>query len=99
MMTLAGPATPPVHRGLSTTYCGHTIVDGVHSYLSHVCLDTGAYRSGSDIGSTSLGLMMHSVHEQRQICASYGFPEIVETHLHFPVAGMDMPVAKKTCAR
>ena len=99
MMTLAGPGTPPVHRGLSTTYCGHTIVEGVHSYLSHVCLDTGAYRSGSDIGSTSLGLMLHCVQEQRQICASYGFPEIVETRLQLPVAGLDVPVITKMGAR
>jgi serine/threonine protein phosphatase 1 len=99
MMTLVGPGTPPVHRGLSTTYCGHTIVEGVRSYLSHVCLDTGAYRSGSDIGSTSLGLILHCVQEQWQICASYGFPEIAETHLQLPVAGLDVPLITKMGAR
>lgn len=99
MMTLAGPSTPPEHHGLSTTYCGHTIGENVRSYLSHVCLDAGAYRSGSDMGCTSLGLMLHDVQEQRQICASYGFPEIVETHLHLPVAGMDTPAIMKMCAR
>ena len=44
-----------------------------------VCLDTGAYRSDSDIGGTSLGLMLHCVQEQRQVCGSYGFPDFVET--------------------
>lgn len=99
MMTLAGPGTPPVHRGLSTTYCAHMIGENVRSYLSHVCLDTGAYRSGSDFGSTCLGLMLHCVQEQRQICASYGFLEIAETRLQLPVAGLDVPDITERCAR
>jgi serine/threonine protein phosphatase 1 len=98
MMTLDRPGMPPVHQGLSTTYCGHTIGERVRSYLSHVCLDTGAYRSGSDIGGTCLGLMLHCVQEQRQACASYGFPDIAETRLQVPVAGMDVPVVTKMCA-
>lgn len=98
MMTLDRPGMPPVHQGLSTTYCGHTIGERVRSYLSHVCLDTGAYRSDSDFGGTSLGLMLHCVQEQRQACASYGFPDIAETRLQVPVAGMDVPVVTKMCA-
>lgn len=78
MMTLAEPSTPPVHHGLSTTYCGHTIGESVRSYLSHVCLDTGAYRSGSDMEGTSLGLMLHCVQGQQQLRASYGSPDVVD---------------------
>ena len=39
---------PAVQKGLSTTYCGHTISDEIKTYLSHVCLDTGAYKSERD---------------------------------------------------
>lgn len=80
MMLLAGPAMPPVQTGLSPTYCGHTIGESVRSYLSHVCLDTGAYRS-LDVdsqGAGSYGLTLHSIHERRQLRASYDSAEVLE---------------------
>lgn len=81
MMTLAGPGTPPVHQGLSTTYCGHTIGESVRSYLSHVCLDTGAYnsRDSDSRGTTCFGLTLCSVSEQHLLRAAYGSTEVFET--------------------
>ncbi|MDQ1314624.1 MAG: serine/threonine protein phosphatase 1 [Pseudomonadota bacterium] len=75
MMMLASPALPAMQPGLSTTYCGHTIDMWVRSYLSHVCLDTGAYRSLEEGG---FGLTLHSIHQQRQLRASYGSVNVVE---------------------
>lgn len=83
MMTPAGPGTPPVHQGLSTTYCGHMIVEGIRSYLSHVCLDTGAYRSceANAHWHGDYGLTLHSAHDQLQWRAAYNRREIVESCL------------------
>lgn len=81
MLTQANPTTPPVQKGLSITYCGHTIDDSVRRYLSHVCLDTGAYRS-RDVGPHHMGgfgLTLHSVQEQRQLLAAYGSVDVIET--------------------
>lgn len=81
MMLLSGPATPRMQQGLSPTYCGHTIGETVRSYLSHVCLDTGAYQS-RESGSSALtcfGLTLCSVSEQRLLRAAYCTPEVVET--------------------
>lgn len=77
---LAGPLLPPVQAGLSTTYCGHTIGEGVRTYLSHVCLDTGAY-----LPAPGFGLTLHSVHEGRTLRAVRGRAEIVD--LGCPPAG------------
>lgn len=70
---LAGPSLPPAQTGLSTTYCGHTIGEGVRTYLSHVCLDTGAY-----LPAPGFGLTLHSVHEERTLRAMHGRAEIVD---------------------
>ena len=70
---LAGPRLPAIQPGLSTTYCGHTIGEGVRTYLSHVCLDTGAYLPGP-----GFGLTLHSVHEGRTLRAMRGGAEIVD---------------------
>jgi hypothetical protein len=75
----------------------HTIGESVRSCLSHVCL-IPAPIDLDRIGNQP-GLMLHCVQEQRQICASYGFPEIVETHLQLPGAGMDMPASMEMCVR
>lgn len=75
MMMLASPALPAMQPGLSTTYCGHTIDMPVRRYLSHVCLDTGAYRSLEEGG---LGLTLHCVQDGRELRASYGSPEVVD---------------------
>jgi serine/threonine protein phosphatase 1 len=76
MLMLASPFVSPEQQGLSTTFCGHTIDDSVRSYLSHVCLDTGAYRS---LDVEGFGLTLHGIHEQRQLRATYGSPGVVET--------------------
>ena len=39
---------PAVQKGLSTTFCGHSISGEVKTYFSHICLDTGAYQSEID---------------------------------------------------
>lgn len=70
---LAGPRLPAFQAGLSTTYCGHTIGESVRTYLSHVCLDTGAY-----LPSPGFGLTLHSVHEGRTLRAMRAGAEIVE---------------------
>lgn len=75
MMMLASPVLPAMQSGLSTTYCGHTIDMSVRSYLSHVCLDTGAYRSLEERG---FGLTLHCVQDGREFRASYGSPEVVD---------------------
>lgn len=75
MMMLASPVLPATQSGLSTTYCGHTIDLGVRRYLSHVCLDTGAYRSIEEGG---FGLTLHCVHDGRELRASYGSPDVVD---------------------
>lgn len=75
MMMLASPVLPATQPGLSTTYCGHTIDMGVRRYLSHVCLDTGAYRSLEEGG---FGLTLHCVHDGRELRASYGSPDVVD---------------------
>lgn len=75
MMMLASPVLPATQPGLSTTYCGHTIDMGVRRYLSHVCLDTGAYRS-LEVGG--FGLTLHCVDDGRELRASYGCPDVVD---------------------
>ena len=97
MMLLAGPDIPPVQQGLSATYCGHTIDGWVRSYLSHVCLDTGAYCS-HEVGpenAGSMGLTLHSIHEKRQLQASYGSTEVVETRCAPTANSQQSPVIKQ----
>lgn len=75
MMMLASAVLPAMQPVLSTTYCGHTIDMGVRRYLSHVCLDTGAYRSIEEGG---FGLTLHCVNDGRELRASYGCPDVVD---------------------
>jgi serine/threonine protein phosphatase 1 len=78
---LADPDPVAVEPRLSTSYCGRKLSDEVRSYLSHVCLDTGAYRSyeADDNSYGSYGLTLHSVHDQLQWRAAYNCAEIVES--------------------
>ena len=66
---------------LSATYCGRKISDEVRTCLSHVCLNTGAYRSyeADDNSFGSHGLTLHGVNDQLQWRASYNCGEIVES--------------------
>jgi serine/threonine protein phosphatase 1 len=75
---LADPDPAAVEPRLSTTYCGRMMSDGVRSYLSHVCLDTGAYRSceANAHWLGDYGLTLHSAHDQLQWRVSCA--EIVE---------------------
>lgn len=75
MMMLASPVLPAMQPGLSTTFCGHTIDMRVRSYLSHVCLDTGAYRSLEEGG---FGLTLYCVNDGRELRASCGCPDVVD---------------------
>jgi len=75
MMMLASPTLPDMQPGLSTTFCGHTIDMSVRHYLSHVCLDTGAYRSLEEGG---FGLTLRCVHDGRELRASYGSSDVVD---------------------
>lgn len=77
MMMLASPTLAAMQPGLSPTYCGHTIDMSVRSYLSHVCLDTGAYRSIEEGG---FGLTLRCVHDGRELRASYGSQDVVDVH-------------------
>jgi len=92
MLMLASPFVPPEQQGLSTTFCGHTIDDSVRSYLSHVCLDTGAYRSTEVEG---FGLTLHSIHEQRQLRVTYRSPAVVEARLAFSPHAGEAPAVQK----
>lgn len=40
-------------EGLSTTYCGHCIVNSVQRALSHVMIDTGSFKNGLTLVDTS----------------------------------------------
>jgi serine/threonine protein phosphatase 1 len=78
---LAYPDPAVVEPQLSTTYCGRKMGDEVRGYLSHICLDTGAYQSykADDNFFGSYGLTLHGVHDQLQWRASYNCEEIVES--------------------
>lgn len=80
---LAYPDPAAVEPWLSTTYCGRKISGEVRTYLSHVCLNTGAYRSYESDDNTfgSYGLTLHSAHDQVQWRAAYNCAEIVEACL------------------
>ena len=72
-------AGAPMREGLSTTFCGHTVGATVRHSLSHVCLDTGAYRSlkwGCE-DAASFGLTLYSVRESRHLRAFHGCREVV----------------------
>lgn len=75
------PGVAQVQEGLSTTFCGHTIGATVRRCLSHVCLDTGAYRSLSwgNVGTTGFGLTMYSVHETHYFRTFHGCDAVLES--------------------
>jgi serine/threonine protein phosphatase 1 len=85
---LADPDPAPVEPRLSTTYCGRKVSGEVRSYLSHVCLDTGAYRSceASANSNGDYGLTLHSARDPLQWRAAYNHADIVES-CFLPAAG------------
>ena len=60
---------PKIQEGLSTTFCGHSITKKPKQFLSHVCLDTGAYMSIN--GNTDFGLSLYDVKESKYLSTSY----------------------------
>ena len=60
--------TTSVEPGLSTTFCGHTPDKYIRQKLSHLCLDTGAYKSKNN---GDYGLTIYEVHTQNWVAASY----------------------------
>lgn len=66
---------PTSIEGLSPIYCGHTIKSRVRRVLSHVNLDTGAFRSGL-FPDTSYGLTLIEARSDQLWQASY--PERAE---------------------
>lgn len=85
---LAGPCLAAAQPGLSTTYCGHTIGESARAYLSHVCLDTGAY-----LPDAGFGMTLYSIHERRLLRASQANREVVEVHCVLP-ATSQMPATE-----
>jgi serine/threonine protein phosphatase 1 len=60
--------TTSVEPRLSVTFCGHTPDKYIRQKLSHICLDTGAYKSkNNDV----YGLTIYEVHTQNWVAASY----------------------------
>lgn len=59
----------PVQKGLSRTYCGHTIDPSVRQVLSHLCLDTGAYmtQSANQKNTGAHCLTLYDAHKQQAI--------------------------------
>ena len=78
---LADTDPAPVEPRLSTTYCGRKLSDEVRCYLSHIYLNTGAYRSREAYASLfgDYGLTLHSARDQLQWRAAYNCAEIVES--------------------
>jgi serine/threonine protein phosphatase 1 len=57
---------PSIQKGLSTTFCGHTVAKEIRQVLSHVCLDTGAYISIDP----DYGLVLYDVMESHYFWTS-----------------------------
>jgi serine/threonine protein phosphatase 1 len=73
--TLMNTLTPKLkdsakQPGLSPTFCGHTYAEQVRQCLSHICLDTGAFRS-LEHTIENFGLCLFDVQEYRSFSASY----------------------------
>ena len=60
---------PSVKKGLSTTFCGHTIAKIIRQKLSHVCLDTGAFMSLNT--TNDYGLVLYDVMGSQYFWTSY----------------------------
>jgi serine/threonine protein phosphatase 1 len=67
----------PVETGLSTTFCGHTPDKHIRQKLSHLCLDTGAYKSTE---RAAYSLTIYEVHTQNWVAASYQNPLLSYGH-------------------
>jgi len=84
MQSEAGTGTGdsgPVHKGLSTTFCGHTYARIPRQVLSHLCVDTGAFLSmntaSADAGD--YGLTLFDVKDESWLQASYGRPGVISS--------------------
>lgn len=60
---------PKVQKGLSTTFCGHTIASNIRQKLSHVCLDTGASMSVNV--DNDYGLVLYDIKESQYFWTSF----------------------------
>ncbi len=60
---------PKVQKGLSTTFCGHTIASNIRQKLSHVCLDTGASMSVNV--DNDYGLVLYDIKESQYFWISF----------------------------
>ena len=69
----------PVHKGLSTTFCGHTYARNPRQILSHLCLDTGAFlsRNTASADSGGYGLTLFDVKDENWLRASYGRSDLI----------------------
>ncbi len=65
---------PKVQKGLSTTFCGHSISNKPKQFLSHVCLDTGAFMSMND--NVGYCLSLYDVNESRWLSTAYHQNEV-----------------------
>ena len=68
-----------VQKGLSTTFCGHSITKTPKQFLSHVCLDTGAFMSMN--GNTDFGLSLYDVKESQCLSTAYHQEDVNVTTL------------------
>ena len=69
---------PSVQKGLSTTFCGHTIARNIRQKLSHVCLDTGAFMSID--ANNDYGLVLYDVSESQYFWASYQQNKVISSN-------------------
>ena len=65
---------PKVQTGLSTTFCGHTISKTPKQFLSHVCLDTGAFLSIN--ANAGFCLSLYDVNDSKCLSVAYHQEEV-----------------------
>ena len=65
---------PKVQTGLSTTFCGHTISKTPKQFLSHVCLDTGAFLSIN--ANSGFCLSLYDVNDSKCLSVAYHQEEV-----------------------
>jgi serine/threonine protein phosphatase 1 len=67
-----------MQKGLSTTFCGHTYATSPRQFLSHLCLDTGAFLSleSGFIEAENYGLTLFDVEQALWFQASYARADI-----------------------
>ena len=70
-----------VHKGLSTTFCGHTYLRNPRQVLSHLCIDTGAFLSmdTSTADDGDYGLTLFDVKAENWLRASYGRSGVISS--------------------